>query len=144
MAAKAKTRRRRAAAAPDRALRELGGVVIRGQGGVSLPLLEIDFKRQAMQWAYIVRNRIRWATDAEAFETVRRKAVEDLGSLGLDEARLKQLGEARLIEVDVPFVNEETGWELRILPWEFLLSAGTGRPIVVVRRLCCREERPSP
>ena len=119
-------------------LAENRGVTIRGLGGVSIPVIDTgDLKRKAMQWAYVVRSRVRWATDHEAFETVRQKVITDLDSFGLTETRLKQLGEARIIEVDIPFTTEDNGWEFRVLPWEFLLSAGTGCPIVVVRRLDC-------
>lgn len=113
-----------------------GIVVIHALGGLRIPLIAPeDAKRKAMQWAYIVRNRIRWAADPTAFETVRRKALHDLASFGLTEAQLQRLGDARLIEVEIPFVAEDKDWELRILPWEFLLSAASGRPVVIVRQL---------
>src|SRR5260370_9073005 len=96
---------------------EARAVVIRGLGGVSVPNIDPgDVKRKAMQWAYVVRNRGRGETDHEAFETVRRKALDDLVSFGVTEPLLKLLGDARIIEVDVPFTTEDAGWEFRILP----------------------------
>jgi len=113
-------------------------VVIRGQGGVSITLTHPpDLQQTAVKWAYTVRNRIRWATDSEALDTVTESAVKDLNSMGLTEQALQQLSDARLIEVSIPFTKEEEHWELRVLPWEFLLAAGTKKKVVVVRHLDC-------
>ena len=97
--------------------------MIRGQGGVSITLTRpADLQQMSVKWAYTVRNRIRWATDAGALRKVTETAVKDLASLGLTGEALQQLSEARLIEVAIPFTKEEEGWELRVLPWEFLAS----------------------
>jgi hypothetical protein len=112
-------------------------VVIRGQGGVSISLTHPPEQQMAVKWAYTVRNRIRWATDSEVLKTVTKSAIEDLGHMGLTEQALEQLSDARLVEVVIPFAKEEAGWELRVLPWEFLLAAGTKKRVVVVRHLDC-------
>jgi hypothetical protein len=121
-------------------LDQVPGVIIRGRNGFSVSVASpADLKRKAMQWTYVVRNRIRWTTDTAALDKIRENAIRDLASLGLGEKELKQLEAARLVEVQIPFTREEEGWEFRILPWEFLLSAATGSPIVIVRHLQCRE-----
>ncbi|MGA2742722.1 MAG: hypothetical protein ABSG65_35445, partial [Bryobacteraceae bacterium] len=113
-------------------------VVIRGQGGIPITLKHpTDLRKKAVKWAFAVRNRIRWATDAEVLRQVRAAAKDDLESMGLDKPKLQQLGEQRLIEVAIPFTKEEEAWELRVLPWEFLLATGTGKKVVVVRHLDC-------
>jgi hypothetical protein len=115
-------------------------VVIRGPGGVAIPLTHPqDMPRKALKWAYTVRNRVRWATDAEVRRRVTESAKVDLKSMGLGKQELQQLAEGRLIEVDIRFTKEEEGWELRVLPWEFLLATGTGKKVVVVRHLDCGE-----
>jgi hypothetical protein len=115
-------------------------VVIRGQGGVSITLTRpADLQQMSVKWAYTVRNRIRWATDAGALRKVTETAVKDLASLGLTGEALQQLSEARLIEVAIPFTKEEEGWELRVLPWEFLLATGTKKKVIVARHLDCRQ-----
>jgi len=113
-------------------------VVIRGQGGVSITLTHpSDLQQKAVKWAYTVRNRIRWATDAEVLRQITESAVKDLDSMGLTGDALQQLSDARLIEVAIPFTKEEEGWELRVLPWEFLLATGTKKKVVVARHLDC-------
>ena len=113
-------------------------VVIRGQGGEPITLTHPrDLQTKAVKWAFAVRNRIRWATDTQVLDQVQASVKEDLKSMGLDEPQLEQLREARLIEVAIPFTKEEESWELRVLPWEFLLSTGIGKKIVVVRHLDC-------
>lgn len=56
------------------------------------------------------------------------------------EAAICELAKARIIEVSIPFIREKTGWEARILPWEYLITAATsskrqGQPLTIIRHL---------
>jgi hypothetical protein len=56
------------------------------------------------------------------------------------EAAISELAKARIIEVSVPYKQEKIGWEARILPWEYLITAATssqrqGRPLTIIRHL---------
>ena len=89
-------------------------------------------QKDAMYWAYVVRSRRRWAGTARASDSPIRRMVADTD--------LKDIAAAELVEIDIPYVGEETGWEYRILPWEHLLSEATKqyrgeRPLTVIRRL---------
>ena len=89
-------------------------------------------QKDAMYWAYVVRSRRRWAGTARASDSPIRRLIAD--------ADLKDIADGQLVEIDIPYVGEETGWEYRILPWEHLLSEATKqyrgeRPLTVIRRL---------
>src|SRR5262249_20057192 len=98
----------------------------------------------AMKWRAVVRNRRRWA-DAKGT----RKEKDDMAQaqllmLGVSLADLNKLAAARIVEVSVPFTNERTGWEARVFPWEYVLSAAVrslraSASITVVRHLACVE-----
>ncbi len=109
------------------------GTTLRMEPGPELPHL-------AMRWAYRLRNRSRWAADAQAVDDLGREAAACLETLGLGPAGLASLGRARAVEVRIPFSDEGVGWEQRILPWELLLSTATRphrgkRPLLVSRHL---------
>jgi hypothetical protein len=102
-----------------------------------------ELQRQAMQWAHIVRNRRRWAsTDSTMDEQAARARDFLTTTLGIAPNDRARLATSARVAVNVPFTNEETGWEVRILPWEFLLTGGTRdirrAPLTVVRRLLRR------
>jgi hypothetical protein len=89
-------------------------------------------QQEAMYWAYVVRSRRRWAGTARASDSPIRRLVAD--------ADLKDIADGQLVEIDIPYVGEATGWEYRVLPWEHLLSEATKqyrgeRPLTVIRRL---------
>jgi hypothetical protein len=104
-----------------------------------------DFQRTAMYWDYVLRNRIRWSRDPGTSASVTRRALEALSKLGIDDAKLAEIANAGVVEIEIPYTSahEEIGWELRIFPWEFLLFAGTAdkrtSPIIVVRHVCCTD-----
>lgn len=111
-------------------------MVLRLPSGHELQITPDDdprmLQKDAMYWAYVVRSRRRWAGTARAFDSPIRRLIGD--------ADLKAIADAQLVEIDIPYVGEETGWEYRILPWEHLLSEATKqyrgeRPLTVVRRL---------
>ena len=58
------------------------------------------------------------------------------------EAAITELAKARIIEVSIPYSKEKVGWEARVLPWEYLITAATsskrqGQPLTIIRHLDC-------
>lgn len=110
-----------------------------GDEPITLPC-GVKLQKAAMQWRSIVRNRRRWADAKQTRDEKDRTAYAQLLMLGLTEKEMQRIAAARLVEVVIPFENETLGWEARIIPWEFLLSAATRkiRPtgrLTVVRHL---------
>ncbi len=96
--------------------------------------------REAMQWTYRLRNRLRWKDSTESRRRLAQQSVDSLVSLGISEADLTVLAQASLIEVTVPWLPKGDPWEARVFPWEFMLASATRRkgrsgPLLVVRRL---------
>jgi hypothetical protein len=99
-------------------------------------------QRAAMQWSYIVRNRRRWA-EREALareQNVRARAL--LREVGVGDDELRAIAEAGKAQVSIGYspTDDDAGWELRVLPWEFLLAGATQklrskRPLAVARQL---------
>lgn len=104
-----------------------------------------ELQRHAVEWNQIVRNRSRWVRSEVGTEAQDLHAREFLALLGVDDAGLRQLADAGTVHVSIPYTNESTGWEARILPWEFILSAGTrtlrSAPLVTMRWL--RRKQPA-
>jgi hypothetical protein len=119
--------------------------------GQEFPLNTEDFGKsqpslahEAMRWSYALRSRRRWS-DSEQDETEQASAAEDfLNGLGAGSDILDLLAQAGLVQVDLLWQREDIGWELRILPWEYLIAAATRTrrgakdaraPLTVIRRL---------
>jgi hypothetical protein len=118
-------------------------VVLRGDNGATLKIPGgVALQQAAMKWSYVLRNRRRWIDQPRArLEQAReaRRELEAIAGAGALSA-LSGLARAALIEITIPFSTEERGWEARIFPWEYMLSAATGelrggRPLLVVRHL---------
>jgi hypothetical protein len=96
-------------------------------------------QRLAMSWSYVARNRRRWRSTARSAERLAEAIRAELVEIGLTEPRLRHLGAAEIIEVEIPFRRESEGWAARILPWEFLLATATkpwrSGPTFIVRHL---------
>jgi hypothetical protein len=113
-------------------------------GKVTLhPTSATALQQAAMQWSHIVRNRKRWAPGASSVAQQADRARELLKkTLGLSEADRKTIAQSTSVEVGLSFAGEREHWETRVLPWEYLLTAGTtdlrNAPLTVLRRL----ERP--
>ncbi|MCU7934192.1 MAG: hypothetical protein KZQ99_04840 [Candidatus Thiodiazotropha sp. (ex Dulcina madagascariensis)] len=96
-----------------------------------------NFQTLSFEWAYRVRNRRLWASSEPSRDDISKQARADLLSMGIRGADLDQLGDEPVIEVNIPFSEEATGWEMRIMPWEFFLSTaisegkGRKRPLVI-------------
>ena len=98
------------------------------------------FQRAAMQWTYVLRNRRRWATQEAVREEQSRRSRNLFEEFGVSPNELSMLAESEVVEVSIPFQRESKGWEARIFPWEYMLTAATreyreGRPMIVVRHL---------
>lgn len=123
---------------PESSVHEL---TFRNEAGVEFRIESgPELQRVAMDWSYTVRNRQRWISEGTNRELIER-ARKDLAKIGLTDEKLKPLTAGRMLEVAVPFQSEESGWEARVAPWEFLLTAVTdkagGSTGTVVRRLLC-------
>lgn len=126
------------------------------QNWFKLPIIGSNerLRYHAFRWSYLIRNRNRWAyDDSKRTGQLVDEAIALLFWLlgqtdGPDKAKARQpteldilerLAGAEMIEVSIPFEDERTGWEYRILPWEYVLSAATGAirrtPLFVVRHL---------
>lgn len=100
-----------------------------------------ELQRAAMHWSYVVRNRKRWAglPVSVANQTERARSLLTT-QLGLAESDLNAIAADGIVEVEIPFMGEASGWEARIFPWEFVLASATrearhGKPLSVMRRL---------
>lgn len=117
-----------------------GSVVINASGG---PTITMPFgppmQEAALEWSRIVRNRLRWAAQADGRVDQARRSRVLLDSLGVNLGAIDQFAEAGVIQVSIPFEEEDVGWEARIFPWEYVLSAairGTRtKPLIIVRHL---------
>jgi hypothetical protein len=99
-----------------------------------------ELQRQALRWSYILRNRERWNTSDETRVRQLREMRDFARDQGVTPELARRIADAGMVEVDIPWVAEEQDWELRVFPWEFMLSAVTreyrgGRPLTVVRHL---------
>lgn len=98
-----------------------------------------DLQREAIAWTHVLRNRTRWIRSAAGAAEQDAKAHDFLVALGIDQTQLSQIAQARTVRVNISFAHEDTGWEARILPWEFILSAATRSlrtgPLTVTRWL---------
>jgi len=117
---------------------------VRLPGGETIPLKAVDSKKLmtlAMSWAYRVRYRGRWRNRPESRQEVEQQALADLENVvGIDKQKLQRIVDAGVAEIHIPFTKEEVGWEMRILPWESLLSAAANtlpdrKRFLVVRHL---------
>ena len=104
-----------------------------------------ELQRQAIRWTHVVRNRARWIGTPSLARQQDENARAFLAFLGINDAQREQFAHAGTIRVSVPYTEEQQGWEARILPWEFLLSAGT-RDLrtgsLVVSRSLLQQRRP--
>jgi hypothetical protein len=105
-----------------------------------LPAWQKQLQRAAMEWTYVVRNRQRWRTEDRSAARIDDRARNQLRALGLTDAALADIAESGVVEVVVPYTAEESGWEARIFPWEFVLAGATrelrqGRALTVSRVL---------
>lgn len=99
-----------------------------------------ELQRSAMQWSYVLCNRRRWNTSEFSRQQQAVRAFEELQKIGITKDQLRYLAGCGIVEVGMPFTTEKEGWEARIFPWEYMLTAGTrafrdGKPLIVIRHL---------
>ena len=134
------TRSPRPRSGPDGA-----AVLIRLAGDAGPPITftpdSASFQTAAMQWSYVARNRERWRADG------RDPAQTSGGPLEqwLDAAALDRIARAGFVEVSLPWSPVESqGWEYRVFPWEYALSAVTrtrrAHSLTIVRHLRVQPE----
>jgi len=120
------------------------GLAIRLPDSELIPLQHAPSKELmtlAMSWAYRVRHRGRWRNRPESRAEVETQALDDLNNvLGISKETLQRIVAAGVVEIHIPFTEEKSGWEMRILPWESLLAAaanklGAKRRFLVIRHL---------
>ena len=120
-------------------------IVFRSPEGKTATIVsDAKLQDRAMRWRYRLTKRIRWkqrADKKQQQEQLDRELQELTGGSDL----LGWIGEARFVEVRIPYTTETDGWEARIAPWEYLLSAvsklhGRTGDFTVIRHL----ERPVP
>jgi hypothetical protein len=96
-------------------------------GGDAGPPIQIHpdpaaFQTAAMQWSYVARNRERWRADGPDPAQASDGPLKDYLSPGA----LDRIARAEIVEVSLPWSPVESeGWEYRVFPWEYALSAVT-------------------
>lgn len=134
----ASERAKRAAAVPDNATVRIN---LPGQTLLSLPANEPRYlQRQAIRWSYALRNRERWNTQSAAVREQQDEIRKVATALGFQPQHFERMAEAGIVEIDIPWTEEQEHWELRIFPWEFMLASAAslrrgGHPLTVVRHL---------
>jgi hypothetical protein len=96
--------------------------------------------QHALRWTYVLRSRERWLLSATANEQHAADAIATLNDFGLTQDDVAQIAVSRMVVVKMPFASGDRGWEGRILPWEYVLSAATRKyradvSLVVTRHL---------
>jgi hypothetical protein len=148
-AAKAKAKSKSAGASKRRSARATNGRAAEATIRINLPGGELvrltigerpQFQREAIRWGYALRNRERWNTQRDAETKVQQDIRAIASAIGLQTAHLEAIASQGIVEVDIPWTDEESHWELRIFPWEFMLATLTRefrgqRGLTVVRRL---------
>src|SRR4051812_21964250 len=86
---------------------------------------DTGLQREAIRWTHLVRNRARWVGSEQSADQQDQHARDLLTRIGITEPQRQQLAKATEIRVSLPYSEESVGWEWRILPWEYILSAGT-------------------
>ncbi len=100
-------------------------------GPITLPWPAVGSKaletlqQHAIEWNHVIRNRTRWIRSKTRAAEQDERARAFLSEIGIKEPQRRWLAEAGTVCVSIPYLTEQLGWEARILPWEFLISAGT-------------------
>lgn len=117
-------------------------VEIRASDAISIVRIPLgpDLQQMAMRWNYIVRQRNRWAQDNDRRQRQAERLKVELAKVGVKTSHLRRMAQCGIIEVSVPFYSEAEGWEARVMPWEYVLTAATAeyrgdQRLLVVRHL---------
>ena len=109
---------------------------------LTIPDQEREVRRLALKWSYSLRNRERWAWRSDLLEKHSEEIHAVAALCGLDEVILKEIAAVDIVEISIPFTSEDDRWELRIMPWEYVLATAVrdlrdkkAEGLTVVRRL---------
>jgi hypothetical protein len=127
---------------------ESAGLALLGEEGKPCKIQTSPTLGMARSWAYVLRNRNRWARSESARDDLTKRARTDLEALGVTKEMLHSLSGNSVLEIQIPYVSEGEGWAERIFPWEFVLHAAFRSPsktvpVQVVRHLKCVDAAPS-
>jgi hypothetical protein len=154
-AATTSTRRRRLASATEPGDSSTTDLSLRTAAGGHFNLkfkvdpLKPSLAQEAMRWSYALRSRRRWSDSEAEIAEQGRQAAKFLDRFGVGDDTLRTIAKAGEVEVDIPWMGEEaTGWEFRILPWEYLIAGATrvfrsDKKVTVTRHLCMKGD-PAP
>ena len=137
--AKAKSKKKRSKKRSS--ARATDPIVLRTRTDVDIEVpAGVDMQEAAMRWTYVLRHRRRWAERPSARIAQAKECRQQMEDFGFNEQLLRDVAEAGLVEVGVPYTTEENEWEARIFPWEYMLADSTrdlrrGRSLTVVRNL---------
>ena len=104
-------------------------------------------QQHSIEWNHVIRNRTRWIRSKDRSADQDERARAFLHGIGIKEPQRRWLAEAGTVCVCIQYLSEQLGWEARILPWEFLISAGTRdlrTGVVVVTRWLTRSQAAGP
>jgi hypothetical protein len=98
-----------------------------------------ELRDAALEWSRVVRNRARWSAQPEMRQSQAENSRQVLRDLKVKATQINNLEGASVVQVSIPFLREDVGWEARVFPWEYILSAAlpesyTGS-LVIVRHL---------
>ena len=109
---------------------------------LTIPPEEREVRRLALKWSYSLRNRERWAWRSDLLEKHSEEIHAVATLCGVDEVILKEIAAVDVVEISIPFTTEDDRWELRIMPWEYVLATAVrdlrdkkADGLTVVRRL---------
>src|SRR5262245_56394132 len=111
--------------------------------GIPITIGRARMQRLAKHWHYVLRSRRRWIDDDYLRETIEKRAASHLMAIGVGKERLETVAAAGVVQVSISLTSNtpggDAGWEGRLMPWEYLLTAATAKyrndPLIVVRHL---------
>ena len=120
--------------------------------GIPITSGRARMQRLAKHWHHVLRSRRRWIENDELRAEIERRAASHLATIGVDKNILEDLATKDVVQVSIPFSptspESDAGWESRLIPWEYLLTAATAKyrsgPLVVVRHLKTQRVSESP
>lgn len=131
----------------------MGNVILNTATG---PVASVPLNREVVDavqlWASVARNRATWSADPFAYSDFAREIREQFAQQKINEATLRSLAEAMLVEVSTAAEETALGFAAAGAPWEYLIASATseirnGGPLTVVRHVATkpadRSDRPS-
>ncbi len=108
------------------------------------------FQMLAMRWSKQAAQRIQWIERDSDIDASRAFAYQAIDESGLTTSQFNDMLEADVLEVCIPWKDEQTDWETRIMPWEVILiqalrsiSKSKRAPCIVRHLMVNNEAAPS-